>query len=140
MRIICQQLTPTVGDESASHAATVAAVEDAVARGADLIVLPELCTSGYVFRDQAEVEASALAIGAPIMEQWRQALQGTDAVLVAGIPLRESDGIFNAAVMLDADGALAVYRKVHLWEEERRWFRAGSQPPRWSTRGRGASP
>jgi predicted amidohydrolase len=129
MRIICQQLTPTVGEESANHAATIAAVEDAVARGADLIVLPELCTSGYVFRDQAEVEASALTIDAPIIEHWRQALKGTDAMLVAGISLREPDGISNAAIMLDADGVLAVYRKVHLWDEERRWFRAGSEPP-----------
>jgi predicted amidohydrolase len=31
--------------------------------------------------------------------------------------------------MLDADGVLAVYRKVHLWDEERRWFREGSEPP-----------
>jgi predicted amidohydrolase len=129
MRIICQQLTPTVGEESANHAATIAAVEDAVARGADLIVLPELCTSGYVFHDQAEVEASALTIDAPIIEHWRQALKDTDAMLVAGIPLLESDGISNAAIMLDADGVLAVYRKVHLWDEERRWFRAGSEPP-----------
>lgn len=129
MRIICQQLTPIVGEESANHAATIAAVEDAVARGADLIVLPELCTSGYVFHDEAEVEASALAIDAPVIERWREALQDTDTVLVAGIPLLESDGISNAAVMLEADGVRAVYRKVHLWNEERRWFRAGIQPP-----------
>jgi len=129
MRIICQQLAPAVGDEVFNHAATVAAVEDAVARGADLIVLPELCTSGYVFRDRAEVEASALGIEAPVIERWRQVLQGTEAVLVAGIPLQESDGISNAAIMLDADGVLAVYRKVHLWDEERRWFREGSEPP-----------
>ncbi|MFM1964929.1 MAG: hypothetical protein RL134_654 [Actinomycetota bacterium] len=129
MRIVCQQLTPIVGDESANHAATLAAVDDAVARGADLIVLPELCTSGYVFRDHAEVEASALTVDSPIVGRWREALQGSDAVLVAGIPLREPDGISNAAIMLDADGVLAVYRKVHLWDEERRWFREGSEPP-----------
>lgn len=129
MRFVCQQLTPTVGDDMANHAATVAAVEDAVARGAELIVLPELCTSGYVFRDEREVETSALTIDAPIIERWRQALHGTDAVLVAGIPLREDGSIVNAAVMLDADGVLAVYRKVHLWDQERRWFREGSEPP-----------
>jgi predicted amidohydrolase len=129
MRIICQQLTPTVGDEAANHGATITAVNDAIALGADLIVLPELCTSGYVFADQAEVEASALAIDASVIERWREALQGTDAVLVAGIPLRESDAISNAALMLDADGVLAAYRKVHLWGEERRWFHEGSEPP-----------
>jgi predicted amidohydrolase len=129
MRIVCQQLAPTVGNDGANFEATIIAVRDAVERGADLIVLPELCTSGYVFADAGEVEAAALTLEASLIREWMAALQGTQAVLVAGVPLREADGIANAAVMLDADGVLAVYRKVHLWDEERRWFRAGSEPP-----------
>ena len=129
MRIVCQQLAPTVGDDAANDEATIAAVQDAIARDGDLIVLPELCTSGYVFADASEVEAAAVTLDSPLIREWITALHGTDAILVAGIPLREPEGIANAAVMLDADGVQAVYRKVHLWDEEKRWFRAGSEPP-----------
>jgi predicted amidohydrolase len=129
MRIVCQQLAPTVGEMAANPEATLVAVRDAVGQGADLIVLPELCTSGYVFAEAAEVEAAALTLDSSLIREWITVLGGTDAVLVAGIPLREQEGIANAAIMLDADGVLAVYRKVHLWDEERRWFRAGSEPP-----------
>ena len=129
MRIVCQQLAPTVGDDAANDEATIAAVQDAITRGGDLIVLPELCTSGYVFADASEVEAAAVTLDSPLIREWITALHGTDAILVAGIPLREPEGIANAAVMLDADGVQAVYRKVHLWDEEKRWFRAGSEPP-----------
>ena len=129
MRIICQQLAPTVGDDAANDEATIAAVQDAITRGGDLIVLPELCTSGYVFADASEVEAAAVTLDSPLIREWITALRGTHTILVAGIPLREPEGIANAAVMLDADGVQAVYRKVHLWDEEKRWFRAGSEPP-----------
>lgn len=129
MRIVCQQFAPDVVDLSATQSASVAAVREAVDLGADLIVLPELCASGYVFASADEVTSASLTLDAPVIEQWRQCLEGTGAVLVAGFPLDEDGVVFNAAVMLDADGILAVYRKVHLWGEERRWFHEGQHAP-----------
>lgn len=129
MRIVCQQLAPTVGDSSANLIAIDQAIDEALALGADLIVLPELCTSGYVFESEAEVSAAALRPDSSVFFDWQQRLKGSGAVLVAGFPLRDAQGIFNAAVMLDESGVLAMYRKVHLWNEEKRWFLAGSEAP-----------
>lgn len=129
MRIVCQQLAPDVADLATTRAASVVAVQAAVSQGADLIVLPELSSSGYVFASNDEVTAAAVALDSPLIEAWRRSLAGTDAVLVAGFPLDEDGVIFNAAVMLDATEVLAVYRKVHLWGEERRWFREGEAAP-----------
>jgi predicted amidohydrolase len=53
MRIVCQQLAPTVGDDAANMTAIDRAIDEALSLGADLIVLPELCTSGYVFESAA---------------------------------------------------------------------------------------
>ena len=129
MRIVCQQLAPTVGDNAANMATAGQAIDEAVALGADLIVLPELCTSGYVFESAAEVAAAALSVDSPVFDEWRVKLRGSGAVLVAGFPLKDNDEIFNAAVMLDESGVLAVYRKVHLWNDEKSWFVAGIEAP-----------
>ena len=129
MRIVCQQLAPAVGDDAANMAAVGRAIDEAVALGADLIVLPELCTSGYVFESEAEVAAAALSVDSPVFDGWSARLSGSGAVLVAGFPLKDAHEIFNAAVMLDESGVLAVYRKVHLWNDEKSWFVAGSEAP-----------
>ena len=129
MRIVCQQLAPTVGDDAANMAAIDRAIDEALSLGADLIVLPELCTSGYVFESEVEVAAAALSIDSPVFDEWRAKLTGSGAVLVAGLPLKDAHEIFNAAVMLDESRVLTVYRKVHLWNDEKSWFVAGSEAP-----------
>ena len=50
---VCQ-LRLAVGDLDGNRAAAASAVAEAVASGAGLIVLPELCDSGYVFASRAE--------------------------------------------------------------------------------------
>lgn len=129
MRIVCQQLAPTVGDDAANMTAIDRAIDEALSLGADLIVLPELCTSGYVFESEAEVTAAALSLDSSVFTDWQKRLSGSGAVLVAGFPLKDAQEIFNAAVMLDESGMLAVYRKVHLWNDEKSWFTAGSEAP-----------
>ena len=48
------QLGLTVGEVEANRAAAAAAVGRAAGHGAELVVLPELCDSGYVFSGVAE--------------------------------------------------------------------------------------
>ena len=107
-------------------------------RTLDLVVLPELFCSGYLFTSRDEVEALALSIpDSPIIErmkEWSNELNGT---IVAGIPERGADGFYNSAVIIDArEKLIDVYRKVHLFAEEKRWFRPGNLGFRvWSIQG-----
>jgi 5-aminopentanamidase len=43
--VACRQLAPTLGDLAVNHARVVEAIDGASARGADVLVLPELATS-----------------------------------------------------------------------------------------------
>ncbi len=52
-RIACHQLAPVLGDLEGNRARAAAAIEAAAAAGADVVVLPELVTSGYVFEEPA---------------------------------------------------------------------------------------
>lgn len=108
------------------------AVRRAVERGATFIVLPELVTTGYMFDSADEVQAVALEVDDERLDIWRQALADSVAdsgvSVVAGIAERGPDGnVYNSAVMFDATGVLAVYRKIHLWNREKRYFTPGSR-------------
>lgn len=127
--VACRQLHPRIGDLRGNRERTSAAITECVAAGADVVVLPELSTSGYVF-DSAE-EAASVAIPAdhPILDEWATATEGR-AVVVAGFCEAGEDGrVHNSAAIVDGSGTLAVYRKTHLWDREKLVFTPGHQLP-----------
>lgn len=127
-RVRCCQLAPTLGDLATNSAMTLAAIRGSAADGADVIVLPELVTSGYVFSSTDELARAAVPSTHPLFEAWGRA--AGSAVVVGGFAERAVDGqLFNSAVVVDASGVLAVYRKVHLWDREKLLFTPGADPP-----------
>jgi predicted amidohydrolase len=126
--IVCRQLAPRLGELDVNHRMILAAIAEATAAGAQLLVLPELATSGYVFASAEEVDACAITPDDPRVGEWAAAIHG-DAVVVCGYAERGPDGtFFNGALVFDATGVLATYRKVHLWDREKLFFTPGSQP------------
>lgn len=129
-RVAAHPLAPIVGDLETNAATSTAAIRRGVDAGAHILVLPELATSGYVFESPAEARAVAIDLTHPLIGRWRAELTGSDTVLVAGICELGARGmLFNSAVALDANGILAVYRKIHLWDEEQGTFEPGKEPP-----------
>ena len=53
VRLACIQMQPGFGEVASNVAKSVQLVERAANRGANLVVLPELCNSGYVFANRA---------------------------------------------------------------------------------------
>ena len=92
----------------------------------DVVVLPELFASGYFFRSSQD----AHAVAEPIPEgrttqrmlQWAKHLQAT---IVGGLPEKAQDGYYNSAVVVTPEGIKGVYRKVHLYYEEKLHFKPG---------------
>lgn len=132
-RVVCHQLSPVIGDLDANRALSTAAITDAVAAGADVVVLPELITSGYMFTSTAEAAAVAITADHSLFEDWRRAAAkpaGGSAVVVGGFCEAGDDGLtYNSAALLDGGGVRAVYRKVHLWDGEKLIFTAGDEVP-----------
>lgn len=129
-RIACQQLAPVLGDLEANRAQSLEAIREAVNDGADVVILPELITSGYMFESAAEAEAVAIAPGHPILAEWAAEAARADIVLAGGFCELADDGrLYNSAGIFDSSGLRAVYRKLHLWDQEKLIFIAGSEPP-----------
>src|ERR1019366_4703338 len=100
------------------------------AQGARIVVLPELASSGYVFRDLAEARTLAEPVDGPTAAQWAALAGRLGITLIGGICELGDDGaLYNTAVVVAGPGILAAYRKVHLWDAEKLVFTPGSQPP-----------
>lgn len=116
VRIAALDFRPSkrVSSEESVHA-FVAAVDRAVDR-ADLIVLPEGITVVDTGKTNVEV---AQPIPGPVTEALGAIARKKHSYLVAGIYERDGQAVYNTAVLLDRDGAVAGrYRKVYLPREE----------------------
>ena len=125
------QLSLAIGDPDGNLAAAAGAVESAAAAGAGLVVLPELCDSGYVFRDTAEARTLASpAADSAALRQWQALAARHHTVIAGGFCELAPDGrLFNSAALVDDSGVRAVYRKAHLWDAESDFFTPGTAPP-----------
>ena len=119
-----------IGDLEGNRARAAAAVSEAADRGAALVVLPELCTSGYVFADADEARTMAEPADGPTAAGWHELARRHGVVIVGGVCESDEDGALrNSAIVVDRDGLRAVYRKTHLWDREKLIFVAGDAPP-----------
>jgi len=96
---------------------------------ADLMVLPELAFTGYYFKDRNEVKQLAED---PARSETVAALaslcRDRNLRLVTGFAEKARDRYFNSALLIGPKGIEHVYRKLHLFNEETRWFDAGNIP------------
>ena len=130
VRIDCRQLAPVVGDLEGNRRQAREAVRAAVAGGARLVVLPELCTSGYVFESPAEARALGQPAHGGALAEWAEEARRGGAVVVGGFAELGEDGeLYNSAAVVDGSGVRAVYRKTHLWDREKLVFRPGDAAP-----------
>ena len=130
-RVAAVQLAPVVGRLSDNQDAATTAIAAAIRAGADIVVLPELATSGYVFESVEEARSVAIRADSELFGDWAKlASERAGTVVVAGFAELGTDGVlYNSAAVVDASGLLGVYRKVHLWDQEKRFFQPGAAAP-----------
>ena len=98
--------------------------------GADLVVLPELVTSGYVFADADEARGVAESSTGPTVSLFAQLSAEHQIMIIGGwCEQSDSDRLYNSAAVLDRGELLANYRKTHLWDREKLIFTPGDAPP-----------
>ena len=128
--ILTAQLNPVVGDVSGNLAKARAALAEGRARGADLVVFPELFLLGYPPEDlvlkPAAVEACKRAL-----DQLSEDTKSGPAVLV-GLPWRQGAKLHNAVALVDEGHLVALRFKHELPNyavfDEMRVFQAGPVP------------
>lgn len=97
--------------------------------GADLMVLPELCLTGYLFSGREELARYAISVpDSPVCTRLVNFCSEQNLNLVLGIPEKAGSRIFNSAVLVTGSGSIHIYRKVHLFTDEKDIFDPGDLP------------
>jgi predicted amidohydrolase len=124
--IACIQFEPRIGEVDANLDAIEIQVRQARAKGAQLIVLPELADSGYVF-DSAE-ELARLAQPIPDGQSAQRLIAlatELEVYIVSGLAEVAGDAFYNSAILCGPEGYIGTYRKMHLWYRENLFFEKG---------------
>jgi predicted amidohydrolase len=92
----------------------------------DIIVLPELCTTGYSFLSKEEALNEAEDISGEAAAFFNKLAVDSQTMIIAGFAEREGDLAYNSAFIALPDGAVKVYRKSHLFFRETLCFEPGN--------------
>jgi beta-ureidopropionase len=121
------QFRPIFGRKELNLRRALGLLEKGAELEADLMVLPELFNTGYVFRSGTELERYAEAIpGGRTSRALISFSEENGMCICAGICEGTRGGFYNSALLTIPGGHHGVYRKTHLFGEERRWFRPGN--------------
>jgi predicted amidohydrolase len=97
--------------------------------GVDLLVLPELANSGYMFKSRDEALARSETIPDGLFSTSFLEWSHEGRVVVVGICEMKEGNLYNSAAVF-ADGKhLTTYRKIHLFDRENEWFLPGNEEP-----------
>jgi len=125
LRVAAVQFRARRDDLAASRAALLALVEQA-ASTSDLVVVPEMAVTGYVFDGRDEVRPVAESPDGATFQALSAVARRHAAWLVAGFPEQASQQLFNSALVVDPAGALhGVYRKTLLYDADLPWAEPG---------------
>ncbi|MFN8361168.1 MAG: nitrilase-related carbon-nitrogen hydrolase [Candidatus Kapaibacterium sp.] len=118
------QYAPIFGDTIA-NIQKIHHLIDAVS--SDIIVFPELATTGYFFQNEAESSAVAEAFTGETIRGLQAVATERRQIIVLGFAEKSDAGnIYNSAALLMPDPAFSmVYRKTHLFYKERFCFAEG---------------
>lgn len=92
----------------------------------DLVVLPELCATGYVFSSLEEVASVGEEVPSGAAFGTFSALASENRFsIVYGFAERSGNIFYNSAALINPDGSYHIYRKTHLFDREKLFFTPG---------------
>jgi predicted amidohydrolase len=128
VRLAVVQFDPQVGmdNREKNMQQGLKLAQQAADAGANLIVLPELANTGYMFATRHEAFEHAEAVpGGRCVKVWEDFARTNNTYLVTGIAERDGARLYDSAVLIGPEGYIGHYRKAHLWNQEKLWFTPG---------------
>lgn len=125
MKIALIQFAPVFGDLES----TIESLKELFykAREADLVVLPELANTGYNFNSREEALAlSETVIDSVYLDFVKESCLKYDFTVATGFSEKEVDKLYNSAILMNKKGVLGIYRKLHLFMNEKNIFEKGN--------------
>ena len=96
-------------------------------KDADLLVLPELCNSGYNFSSSKQVlDTSEEIKKSEFVDYIKSICKEYSLYVVSGFNEREGKDLYNTSVLIGPEGFIGKYRKLHLFMNEKKYFVPGN--------------
>jgi len=126
MRVAAVQFKAHKGDRAGSLARLATLVERAGSWKPDLVVLPEMAATGYLFDGPDAARVVAEEAEGPTLSALAPLAAAHGCWLVVGFPEVDGEQLFNSALVVDPHGELRfVYRKTLLYEADLPWAEPG---------------
>jgi predicted amidohydrolase len=88
----------------------------------DLLMLPELAVEGYAFTKNRWNKYSE---DDTVENFYSELARGSDMHIMAGFAERRGGKWYDSAGCFSPNGGVQIYRKIHLWGEEKKFFIPG---------------
>lgn len=126
--VALEQTAPAVGAVEENTAEILARSTRALADGVDVVVFPELATSGYVVEPE-QVAVCAEPLDGPLVAALMGRTSRAGGLIAVGFPERDGTDLFNTVVVVGRDGPVLHYRKLHLFDTEQLAYTPGQDLP-----------
>jgi predicted amidohydrolase len=127
------QFNPFFGKKKENLKKVLAEIKDS---DLELLVLPEFFATGYQFTSIDEVDELSETIPRGYTTEFLLDISYEKGIyIVAGLPERGLNKFYNSAILTGPNGLIGVYRKTHLFLEEKLYFAPGDTGFRvWNTK------
>lgn len=118
------QFNPALGDPDRN----VMAIRDRLIHTthSDIVVLPELAFTGYNFEDRDHAWVlSEVPEESELVQMLHNVATTNNQYIITGFNERSGDKMYNSSLLIGHEGVLGVYRKMHLFMEEKEIFEPG---------------
>jgi predicted amidohydrolase len=132
MKVAAVQFRPVWGKKEANLLELGRLIMTAAKAGAKLVVLPELCTTGYTFMNEEDARKQAEIVGSGRTLQFMQELARRLRINLVWGMMEEEPGtgyLFNSQIFTTSGGFYQGYRKINLWSTDFLWAKPGTNNP-----------
>jgi len=126
MKVAAVQTRPVFGEKSSNIDRALNMMEK---EQADLFVLPELFATGYLFKSREELESLAEPAGGQTFLRLAEFSVKSNCTVCAGFAETTGDKIFNSCMLINNGEPAGIYRKLHLFKNEKAIFDKARNPP-----------
>ncbi len=126
MRIGFIQFKPLLGKKKENLERAEALLNDV---NAEIVVLPELFNTGYLFLSKEEIQPLAEDKDGDTIRMLKYSAKRNNLNIVAGFAEFSNGEIYNSAVLVRKDQSIEIYRKIHLFYKEKELFTPGNIKP-----------
>ncbi len=124
MKLTCVQFAPVFGNRD-KNVETM--LQYTGGTDCDIILFPELCTSGYFFLSAEEALRQSIPLNSDVIDVFAREAMVMDRIICFGFPENDNGKVYNSAAILFPNPKYnRVYRKTHMFYKEKFCFEQGN--------------